>query len=580
MNEQELHTVRHSLAHLLAAAALEYDPQAKLGVGPAIDNGFYYDILFEKPLSENDLPALQKRMKELAKEGLPFTGRVVNKEEALREFPDQPFKKELIDEFASEGKELTVYETGGAFKDLCRGGHVKNTSAIDVSAFELDRLAGAYWRGNEKNPQLTRIYGLAFENKEKLEEYKAMREEAKLRDHRKLGKELELFIIDDIVGKGLPMWLPKGTIIKDAIEDYAKEMEAKYSYVRVSTPHLAKEDLFLKSGHLPYYAESMYPPMQMDDGVYYLKAMNCPHHHIIYGMRPRSYRELPLRLAEYGTVYRNELSGTLAGLLRVRSLQMNDAHIYCTRDQLKDELRGVLSLTKEYFKRFGLDNYWLRLSKWDPQHTEKYINEPANWEFAEGVIREILEESGIPYKEVADEAAFYGPKIDVQFTSVIGREETMSTIQLDFAAKKRFDLSYIDNTGKENHEVFVVHRAPLSTHERFIAFLIEHYAGAFPVWLAPVQVAVLAINDDVLAFANEKFDKLKSAGIRVEMYDGGDSLGKKIRKAKTQKVPYFLVIGNQEAGKGVVMVESRDKGKIGEQTIETFIEALQIELKQ
>lgn len=579
MNEQQLEHVRHSLAHLLAAAVLTYDPDAKLGVGPAIENGFYYDILFSKPFSETDLPVLQKTMVELAKAKLPFTGKEVTKAEALELFSAQPFKQELISDFAEEGRTLTVYHTGETFFDLCRGGHVDNTEEITPDSFELDRIAGAYWKGDQKNQQLTRVYGLAFENKEALLAYKQMREEAKLRDHRKIGQEMELFTIDELVGKGLPLWLPKGTAMKDAVEDLAKRMEARYDYVRVSTPHLAKEELFLTSGHLPYYKESMYPEMVMDDGTYYLKAMNCPHHHVIYNTRPRSYRELPLRMAEYGTVYRNELSGTLAGLLRVRSLQMNDAHIYCTKEQMKDELRNVLEMTQEYFKIFGLTDYWFRLSKWDPAHTDKYINEPENWEFAEGVIRDILTESGVRFVEASDEAAFYGPKIDVQFKSVIGREETMSTIQLDFAAKERFNLSYIDNTGKENNEVFVVHRAPLSTHERFMAFLIEHFAGAFPTWLAPVQVAVLSISEDLAEYATKQVALLKQAGIRVEYYGENETLGKKIRKAKQDKVPYFLVIGKTEAENNTVTVESRDKGKIGEQTTEEFIAHLKKEME-
>ncbi|MDP3989176.1 MAG: threonine--tRNA ligase [bacterium] len=574
MNPEKLEHIRHSLAHILAAAVLEYDPKAQLGIGPAIDTGFYYDILFSTPFSENELPRIQKRMKEIIKEGLPFSGTEVNKKEAQDLFTDQSFKQELINEFAQEGRTLTAYKTGDLFIDLCRGGHVDSTSEIDPESFELDRISGAYWKGDQKNKQLTRIYGLAFENKDALEGHKKMREEAKLRDHRKIGQEMELFTISDMVGKGLPLWLPKGTLIKDAIVNLAKKMEEKYGYVRVSTPHLAKEDLYLTSGHLPYYKESMYPEMVMDDGTYYLRAMNCPHHHVIYSTRPRSYRELPLRLAEYGMVYRNELSGTLAGLLRVRSLEMNDAHIYCTKEQIRDELKSVLTMTQEYFALFGLTDYWFRLSKWDKTHTDKYINEPDNWEFAEGVIRDVLEESGVRFTEVADEAAFYGPKIDVQFTSVIGREETMSTIQLDFAAKERFNLSYIDTTGTENHDVFVIHRAPLSTNERFIAFLIEHYAGAFPLWLSPVQVALLPINEDVVPYAEIAQETLRRAGIRTELYNENETLGKKIRRAKLEKIPYVLVIGNQEKEKGEVMVESRTDGKIGSQTIDTFIETI------
>ena len=474
--------IRHSLAHLLAAAVLKKYPKTKLGIGPVIEHGFYYDFKTPMPLTPEDLKELETTMRDYIKQSLPFKGKKVTPAEAKKLFSlkgrEQPFKLELIEEFKKDKKPLTVYATGEIFLDLCRGGHVKNTKEINPDAFTLTHLAGAYWRGDEKKAQLTRVYGLAFETKKELDEHLAMLEEAKRRDHRKLGAELDLFTFDDLVGKGLPLWLPHGTILKNQIEQCAIEMEERYGYERVSTPHLAKEELYLTSGHLPYYKEGMYPAMTMDDGTYYLKSMNCPHHHLIYKARPRSYRDLPLRFAEYGTVYRNELSGTLAGLLRVRMLSMNDAHIYCTKDQIEEEFKKVIALNLEYFKLFGLTHYWFRLSKWDPKRKGKYINEPANWKLTESVLRKILKEMNVPFTEVADEAAFYGPKVDVQFKSVIGREESLSTIQLDFAAKKRFGLSYVDKNGKENNEVFVIHRAPLSTHERFIAFLLEHYAGS------------------------------------------------------------------------------------------------------
>jgi len=578
MNPEHLEHARHSLAHILAAAALEFDPKAKLGVGPAIDNGFYYDILFSKPITQEDLPTLEARMKEIIKAKLPFTGREVNEEEAKKEFTNQPFKLELIDEFAKEGKTLTVYETGDLFKDLCRGGHAENTGEIALDAFELDRLAGAYWRGDEKRDQLTRIYGLAFENKEALVEYKNMREEAEKRDHRKLGKELDLFTFDNDVGPGLPLWLPKGTVLVEELEKLAKHMEDAAGYVRVRTPHIAKESMYLTSGHLPYYEESMFPPIEYEGGKYYLKAMNCPHHHKIYAARAHSYRDLPLRMAEYGTVYRHEKSGELFGLMRVRVLSMNDAHIYCTEEQFENEFAAVNEMYLKYFKLFGIEKYVMRFSTHDPARLgEKYVNEPELWKKTEDMVRDVLIKSKVPYVEVPNEAAFYGPKIDVQVWSAIGREFTLATNQVDFAVPKRFDLTYTDKDGTEKTPL-VIHRAPLGTHERFIAFLIEHYAGAFPVWLAPVQIAVLPISEEVAEYARTQYDTLKKAGVRVELYDENDTLGKKIRRVKTEKVPYFLVIGEQEKEKGEVMVESRDNGKIGAQTIQAFIKDIKTDL--
>jgi threonyl-tRNA synthetase len=578
MSEDKLAHKRHSLAHLLAAAVLELYPDTKNTIGPAIDNGFYYDFEFSSPISNSDLKEIEKKMKRLFNSWKSFEKKEVSPEEAREVYNDNPYKLELIEEIIGKGESVTLY-TSGKFTDLCRGGHVEDMKEINNDAWKLSRVAGAYWRGDEKNKMLTRIYGLAFDTKEELEAYEKQQEEALKRDHRKLGKELDLFFVDDMVGKGLVMWLPKGNIIKSKIENLAEEMEKEAGYQRVTTPHIAREELFLTSGHLPYYKESMYPAMVMDDGTYYLRAMNCPHHHRIYLHKPRSYRDLPLRIAEYGTVYRNELSGTLAGLLRVRGLAMNDAHIYLRKDQIKDEFKSVMKLTMDYFKIFGLENYWFRLSKWDPNHTDKYINQPENWEYTESVLREVLTEMKVPFTEADDEAAFYGPKVDVQFKSVIGREETMSTIQLDFIARERFGLKYTDSDGKENNEVFVIHRAPLSTHERFMAFLIEHYAGAFPLWLSPVQVRVLPIGESHFAYATEVMDKLKLAGVRVELDISDETLGKKIRNTKTEKVPYALVIGDKEVEGKLVMVESRDSGNMGTQSVEELVEKLKKEIQ-
>ncbi len=573
---ENLQYKRHTLAHLLAAAVLEKYPHAKLTLGPAIDTGFYYDIDFssgEAP-GEADLKEIQKQMKKLMNSWTVFTHEVVSPDVARTHFNDNEFKIELINEIEARGENITLYTCGG-FTDLCRGGHCANPKAeINTDAFKLDKIAGAYWRGDEKNPMLTRIYGLAFDTKEELEAYETQLEEAKKRDHRKLGQEMELFFIDEMVGKGLAMWLPKGNIIKSQIEKYALQCEEEGGYLRVTTPHIAKEELFLTSGHLPYYKDDMYPAMEMDDGTYYLKAMNCPHHHRIFLHKPKSYREFPVRLAEYGMVYRNERSGTLAGLLRVRGLDMNDAHIYCRKDQIKDEFKAVLELTMRYFERFGLSDYWFRLSKWDPSHTEKYFNEPESWTYTEGVIREVLIEMGVKFTEVEDEAAFYGPKVDVQFKSVVGREESMSTIQLDFIAKERFGLSYVDATGAKNNEVFVIHRAPLSTHERFIAFLIEHYAGNFPLWMAPVQLAIIPVADIHNEYAQGVFTSLKSSGFRVNIDDSNESMGKKIRAAKKDRVPYFIVIGDKEVETQTVTLESRDTGESMVINMDTLTEML------
>ena len=504
----------------------------------------------------------------------------VEKEEALKTFSDNPYKKELIEEFSTQGEKLTLYQSG-SFIDLCRGGHTENPSKdIDPGAFTLSHLAGAYWRGDEKNTMLTRIYGLAFATKKELDDYLVLQEEAKKRDHRKIGQEQKLFFIDEMVGKGLVMWLPNGNTMKSEIEKFAIESENNGGYKRVSTPHIAKEELFLTSGHLPYYKEDMYPSMEMDDGAYYLRAMNCPHHHRIYLHEPKSYKDLPIRYAEYGMVYRNERSGTLAGLLRVRGLDMNDAHIYCMKEQIKDEFKSVMELTMKYFETFGLSDYWFRLSKWDPNRKDKYFDEPESWEYCQDTIRTVLEEMGVKFTEVEDEAAFYGPKVDVQFKSVVGREESMSTIQLDFIAKERFNLTYTDEKGIKNNDVFVIHRAPLSTHERFMAFLIEHYGGAFPLWLSPIQVKILPISEKQKQYGDETYTMLHENGIRAELDDSDETLGKKIRNAKLEKIPYFLVIGDKEVESKTVTLESRDEEKSESMSVDDLLDKLNDEIEE
>ncbi|MCX6778903.1 MAG: threonine--tRNA ligase, partial [Candidatus Magasanikbacteria bacterium] len=474
---------------------------------------------------------------------------------------------------------VSLYQTG-EFIDLCRGPHVRYTKEIKPAGLKLVRLAGAYWRGKNENPQLQRIYGVYFPSKEELENYLHLLEEAEKRDHRKIGAEQELFFFDDLVGKGLAMWLPNGNIIKNEVEKLAVEMEARGGYKRVSTPIMAKEEMYLKSGHLPYYKESMYPAMVMDDGTYYLRGMNCPHHHTVFNHNLHSYRELPLRIAEHGMVHRNELSGTLAGLLRVRGMVQNDAHIYCRKDQIKDEFKRVLELTMKYFEIFGLKDYWFRLSKWSPEHLEKYINEPANWEMSEGVIREVLQEMSVKFVEASDEAAFYGPKVDVQFKSIVGREETMSTIQLDFAAKGRFGLSYTDETGQENKEVFVIHRAPLSTHERFIAFLIEQYGGIWPVWLSPVQVMLAPVSSKHVEGAKQLAQDFFEAGIRVENDEADETIGNKVRKAVGRKIPYIIVVGDKELAGEDMMIRVRGQEQQIKMSKKDFVEKVLGEIKE
>lgn len=591
MNDKQLETMRHSCAHLVAAAVQELYPKAKFGVGPVVENGFYYDIDFPTPISEADFEKIENKARELEKKNLAYKREEMPIDEAIEFFQktNQNYKVELLQDLKKYGttnlkdieemkdmdvKNVSLYETGD-FTDLCRGPHI--TSTGEIGAFKLVKLAGAYWRGKSENPQLQRLYGACFATQEELDEYLKMMVEAEMRDHRKIGQEQQLFFIDDIVGKGLVMWMPNGTIIRNEVEKLAVEMENKGGYVRVVTPHMAKEELYKMSGHLPYYKDSMYPPMVMDDGTYYMKGMNCPHHHLIYKHQMRSYRDLPMRIAEYGTVYRNELSGTLAGLLRVRGLAQNDAHLYCRKDQIKDEFKSVLELNLYHFNLFGLKNYSFRLSKWSPKHLDKYINEPENWEYSEGVIREVLQELGVKFEEVEDEAAFYGPKIDVMFKTVMGREETLSTIQLDFAAKKRFDLHYIDETGTENNDVFVIHRAPLSTHERFIAFLIEHYAGVWPVWLSPVQVMLAPVSgkhlDGAMALKKELFD----AGIRVAIDSADETVGNKVRKAVGQKIPYIVVVGDKELSGEPWMIRVRGEKDQVQMTKENFIEKVKRE---
>jgi len=554
-------TFWHSSAHLLAEAVEMQFPGAKFWVGPALEKGFYYDIdLGDKSIKEEDVLSLEKKMNELAKQANAYIRKEMSKAEAIAYFTEKgdEYKLDLL--AGLEDGSITFYSQG-QFTDLCRGPHIPNTSFI--KAIKITNIAGAFWKGDEKNKMLTRVYGITFPNQKELDEYLLLLEEAKKRDHRKLGKELGIYTMDDDVGPGLPLWMPNGTIIIEALENLAKESEEAAGYKRVVTPHIAKESMYIKSGHLPYYQDSMFPPMELDGTKYYLKAMNCPHHHKIFDAEPKSYKDMPLRLAEYGTCYRYEQSGELFGLMRVRCLHMNDAHIYCTKEQFAQEFRAVNEMYLKYFKIFGIDKYVMRLSLHDPKKLgQKYINEPELWLETEAMVRAVLIETGTPFIEVQDEGAFYGPKIDVQIWSIIGREFTLATNQVDFAQGKRFNLNFT-NKDNEPETPLIIHRAPLGTHERFIGFLLEHYAGKFPVWLAPLQVKILPISEKFMPYAEQVLAEFKKAGVRVEIDDRNEKIGKKIRDTELMKVPYMLVIGEKEVAENKLSVRRQGKGDMG-----------------
>ena len=570
-------TFWHSSAHLMAEAVESIFPGVKFWVGPAVENGFYYDMdLGDRKMSEEDLLSLEKKMNELAKKNSAFIRKKISKSDAIQYFSEKgdEYKLDLLE--GLQDGEITFY-TQGDFTDLCRGPHIPNTSFI--KAIKLTSIAGAYWKGNEKNKMLTRVYGVTFPSQKELDEYLTMLEEAKKRDHRKLGKELGIYTMDDDVGPGLPLWLPNGTIIIEELEKLAKETEQAAGYKRVVTPHIAKESMYLTSGHLPYYADSMFPPMEMDGEKYYLKAMNCPHHHKIFDAEPKSYKDLPFRIAEYGTCYRYEQSGELFGLMRVRCLHMNDAHIYCSREQFFEEFRAVNEMYLKYFQIFGIEKYVMRLSLHDPAKLgQKYVNEPALWIETEAMVRKVLIDTGTPFVEVQDEAAFYGPKIDVQIWSTIGREFTLATNQVDFNSGLKFKLSYT-NSSNESEVPLIIHRAPLGTHERFIGFLLEHYAGRFPLWLSPLQVKVLPISDKFLPYAKQVEQALLESGIRVEIDDRNEKIGKKIRDTELSRTPFMLVVGEKEMQENSVSVRRQGLGDQGMQSFDTFKNQIRDEIQ-
>jgi len=602
----DLERLRHSASHVLATAILKIWPEAQFAAGPPVENGFYYDVDLPHRISPDDFEKIEAEMKNEIKANHPFERIEVSRDEALalgtkgrlaalseRSAPSK-FKLDIIENIPADEK-ISLYRNG-EFLDLCAGPHVMRTG--NIGAFKLTSVASAYYKGDEANPQLQRVYGTAFKTKKELDDYFAMLEEAKKRDHRKLGRELELFVFDDDVGPGLPMFLPRGAVIAEELEKLAKETEFAAGYQRVLTPHIARESLYLKSGHLPYYAESMFPPMELEDKLpslsqpagfqpdeeeaeqdarlpshagsvtsdrYYLRAMNCPHHHKLFGSIPRSYRDLPLRLAEYGTCYRYEKSGELFGLMRGRLLHMNDAHLYMTPEQFENEFNAVNEMYLNYFKLFGIEKYLMRFSTHDPSKLgQKFVDEPELWKQTEEMTRNVLKDSGIDYVEVPNEAAFYGPKIDVQVWSVIGREFTLATNQVDFAQPRSFDLRYKDRDNTEKIPI-CIHRAPLGTHERFIGFLIEHYAGNFPLWLAPEQVRILTIGDDakLLDYARSILNELRTHQVRAETDESPDKINGKIQRAEQMKVHTMFVIGKRDMEADAVSVRVHGKGNLG-----------------
>ena len=571
-------TFWHSTAHLMAEAIEAIFPGVKFWVGPALEKGFYYDMdLGDRKITEEDLLAIEKKMNELAKKNNSFIRIEKSKKDAIEYFANKgdEYKLDLLTNL-NDG-EITLY-TQGEFTDLCRGPHIPHTGFI--KAIKLTNIAGAYWKGDEKNKMLTRLYGVSFPAQKELDEYILMLEEAKKRDHRKLGKELGIYTMNDDIGQGLILWMPNGTVIIEELEKLAKETENDGGYKRVVTPHIAKETLYITSGHLPYYADSMFPPMEMDGEKYYLKAMNCPHHHKIFDAEPKSYRDMPYRIAEYGTCYRYEQSGELFGLMRVRCLHMNDAHIYCTKEQFMQEFKAVNDMYIKYFKIFGIDKYVMRLSLHDPEKLgQKYVNEPELWLETEELVRNVLIETGVPFVEVKGEGAFYGPKIDVQIWSTIGREFTLATNQVDFAQPRSFNLSFT-NKDNEPEIPLIIHRAPLGTHERFIGFLLEHYAGKFPVWLAPLQVKILPISDKFMEYATDIQRQLRKAGVRVEIDDRSEKIGKKIRDTELMKVPYMLVVGEKEVIENKLAVRRQGKGDMGAIAVADFIGMIKEEIAE
>ncbi|MEI9994552.1 MAG: threonine--tRNA ligase [Rhizomicrobium sp.] len=579
---EALELIRHDAAHVLAMAVQDLYPGTQVTIGPAIDDGFYYDFARAEPFTLDDLPKIEAKMREIVKAGLPTAREVWPRDKAIQHFKDigETYKAELIESIPSD-EDVSIYYHGN-WHDLCRGPHFATTAQVG-DAFKLTKLAGAYWRGDAKNAQLQRIYGTAWRDQKELDEYLKRLEEQEKRDHRRIGKDLELFTFSPDVGAGLPLWMPNGMVIRQELEFLATQEERKDGYKRVSTPEITKENLYIRSRHLAYYGDDMYSPIDIEGENYYLKPMNCPHHHMIYLATRHSYRELPVRLAEYGHCYRYEASGGLSGLMRVRGFAQNDAHIYCRFDQAKDEFLKVMRLHARYYDLMGIKDYYMRFSLPDLTKKHNFVDEPEQWKAAGQVIRDAMNESGLPYIEAEGEAAFYGPKVDFMIKSVIGTEYAISTNQLDFMATQTFGLRYIGEDGQD-HPVYVIHRAPLGSHERFTAFLIEHYAGNFPTWLAPVQARVIPISEKAFEYGHKVVERIFQApvvngttGLRVDIDTSNERMQKKIRDAQLQKIPYMLVVGEREAAEGKVAVRLRSGKDLGPMPVETVIERLKKE---
>lgn len=580
---QDLEKLRHSLAHLLAAAVLELYPDTKNTIGPAIDNGFYYDFEFSAPLGDDSLKEIEKKMKKLSNTWTSFEKKDVTADEAREFFKDNPYKLELIEEILSKGENITLY-TSGKFTDLCRGGHIENMKDVSMDAFKLTRVAGAYWRGDEKNKMLTRIYGLAFATAKELDAYEKQQEEARKRDHRKLGKELDLFIFSELIGPGLPVYTPKGATIRREIINYSNELQMGIGYEEVHTPNINKAELFKVSGHYEKYKEDMFLVVSnYSKEEYYLKPMNCPHHTQIYASKMRSYRDLPVRIADFANLYRDEKPGELNGLTRLRAFAQDDGHCFCREDQIKDEFVAVLGIVKRAMETYGMQ-YTIRLSLWDPKNPQNYLGEPKTWEKSQKLLEEILVENKIDYVRAEGEAAIYGPKMDLISKDSLGREWQISTIQLDFIMPERFALKYTDSDGSEKTPV-MIHRAIVGSPERFLGILIEHYAGNFPLWLAPIQVKVIPVRTNHNEYAKDVFNLLKQNNIRATLDDADENLGGKVRDAKNQKMPYWIVIGDKEIESNTVTLESRDlsaqagSGNLGQISAEELVSKLKEEIK-
>lgn len=572
---------RHSLAHLLAAAVQELYPDSKLTLGPAIENGFYYDIEFTTPVSENDLKDIQKKMKKIANSWSTFEHEVVSADRAREVFAGNPYKLELIDDIEAKGEDITLY-TSGEFTDLCRGGHVDDFKTIDMSAWKLDRVAGAYWRGDENNTMLTRIYGLAFDTKEELDTYLHQQEEAKKRDHRKIGKELGLFTFSELVGPGLPLFTQKGTKIRNLIVNKIMSIQEGFGYEQVAIPHITKSDLYKTSGHWEKYKDDLFHVTGKSNTEFVMKPMNCPHHTQIYDAEPRSYRDLPIRFAETTMTYRDEQAGELMGLSRVRSITQDDGHVFCTLDQIEQEVESIVSVIREFYTAVGMFNegdYWVSLSVRDSKNLDKYLGVDENWDKAEAILEKVAQRNNLDYKRVEGEAAFYGPKLDFQFKDALGREWQLGTAQIDFVMPERFSLSYTDQEGNKQTPV-MVHRAIAGSLERFMSLIIEHFAGYFPLWMAPTQIAIIPIKEDIHgAYAQTVYQSLRDAGARVELWnDERDAFGKKVRKAKNDKLPYWIIIGDEEMNNQTITVESKDEQQ-KDITLDTFLESIKDDLK-